>query len=114
MSGLAELLETLKILHVVVPLGSGDIASMSCSGGEAGLMADLGARAGLNYPPLTASQHDDLRAALGPKVALANPLDYHTYIWGDEAAITRAFSAMTAPHLAMGVVVLDFPRPDRC
>ena len=113
-SGLAELLETLKILHVVGPLGSGDIASMSCSGGEAGLMADLGARAGLNYPPLTASQHDDLRAALGPKVALANPLDYHTYIWGDEAAITRAFSAMTAPHLAMGVVVLDFPRPDRC
>ena len=113
-SGLAELLETLKILHVVGPLGSGDIASMSCSGGEAGLMADLGARAGLNYPPLTASQHDDLRAALGPKVALANPLDYHTYIWGDEAAITRAFSAMMAPHLAMGVVVLDFPRPDRC
>ena len=77
-------------------------------------MADLGARAGLNYPPLTASQHDDLRAALGPKVALANPLDYNTYIWGDEAAITRAFSAMMAPHLAMGVVVLDFPRPDRC
>ncbi|MDA0185975.1 MAG: acetate--CoA ligase family protein [Proteobacteria bacterium] len=113
-AGLAELLETLKILHVVGPLGSGDIASMSCSGGEAGLMADLGARAGLNYPPLTASQRDDLRAALGPKVALANPLDYHTYIWGDEAAITRAFSAMMAPHLAMGVVVLDFPRPDRC
>jgi acetate---CoA ligase (ADP-forming) len=112
--GLAELLETLKILHVVGPLGSTDIASMSCSGGEAGLMADLGARAGLKYPALTARQHDDLRAALGPKVALANPLDYHTYIWGDEAAITRTFSAMMAPHLAMGVVVLDFPRPDRC
>ena len=113
-TGLAELLETLKILHVVGPLGSTDIASMSCSGGEAGLMADLGARAGLKYPALTARQHDDLRAALGPKVALANPLDYHTYIWGDEAAITRTFSAMMAPHLAMGVVVLDFPRPDRC
>ena len=112
--GLAELLETLKILHVVGPLGSTDIASMSCSGGEAGLMADLGAQARLKYPALTARQHDDLRAALGPKVALANPLDYHTYIWGDEAAITRTFSAMMAPHLAMGVVVLDFPRPDRC
>ncbi|MDA0924790.1 MAG: acetate--CoA ligase family protein, partial [Proteobacteria bacterium] len=110
----AELLETLKILHVVGPLGSTDIASLSCSGGEAGLMADLGARAGLSYPPLTTPQHDELRAALGPKVALANPLDYHTYIWGDEAAITRAFCAMMAPHLAMGVVVLDFPRPDRC
>ncbi len=113
-AGLADLLETLKILHVVGPLGSNDIASMSCSGGEAGLMADLGARAGLNYPALTTAQHADLRAALGPKVALANPLDYHTYIWGDEAAITRAFSAIMAPHLALGVVVLDFPRPDRC
>ena len=113
-TGLAELLETLKILHVVGKLASPDIASMSCSGGEAGLMADLATRAGLNCPALTQRQHADLRAALGPKVALANPLDYHTYIWGDEGAITRAFSAMMAPHLAMGVVVLDFPRPDRC
>lgn len=112
--GLAELLEALKILHVVGGLASPDIASMSCSGGEAGLMADLGVRAGLCYPALTPRQHKDLHAALGPKVALANPLDYHTYIWGDQAAITRAFCAMMAPHLAMGVVVLDFPRPDRC
>lgn len=113
-TGLAELLETLKILHVTGPLAGNTIASMSCSGGEAGLMADTAARAGLICPPLTAYQSADLRAALGPKVALANPLDYHTYIWGDQAAITRTFSAMMAPHLAMGVVVLDFPRPDRC
>ncbi|MEY3003168.1 MAG: hypothetical protein RLZZ491_344 [Pseudomonadota bacterium] len=113
-AALADLLETLKILHVVGPLEGPQIASMSCSGGEAGLMADLAMGVGLAYPALTPRQHQDLRAALGPKVALANPLDYHTYIWGDEAAITRTFTAMMAPHLAMGVVVLDFPRPDRC
>ncbi len=113
-AGLAELLETLKILHVVGPLTGNTIASMSCSGGEAGLMADDAARAGLVCPPLTQDQHYDLRAALGPKVALANPLDYHTYIWGDLTAITCTFTAMMAPHLAIGVVVLDFPRADRC
>ncbi|WP_425100408.1 acetate--CoA ligase family protein [Tropicibacter sp. S64] len=113
-SGLAEMLEALKLLHVAGPLRSGRIASMSCSGGEAGLMADLAVGRGVAFPDMDAGQRDGLRAALGPKVALANPLDYHTYIWGDEAALTAAFGAMMAGDLAMGCVVLDFPRGDRC
>ena len=47
-------------------------------------------------------------------MALANPLDYHTYIWGDEDAVTATFTAMMDPDLAIGCVVLDFPRSDRC
>jgi len=31
-----------------------------------------------------------LRAALGPMVALSNPLDYHTYIWRDAQAMAAA------------------------
>ncbi len=77
-------------------------------------MADLALGTRLSYPPLTPAQKTGLRAALGPKVALANPLDYHTYIWGDEAAITRAFTAAADPGLDMLCVVLDFPRADRC
>lgn len=111
---LSELLETLKLLHVAGPLRSNRIASMSCSGGEASLMADSALSRAVTYPPLTEAQRTDLRAALGPKVALANPLDYHTYIWGDRAALTACFSAMMDPGLALGCVVLDFPRPDRC
>lgn len=68
----------------------------------------------LAFPPLEPRQQRDLRSALGPRVALANPLDYHTYIWGDEDALTRAFTAMMQGDLAMGCVVLDFPRADRC
>jgi len=68
----------------------------------------------LQCPPLTAEQRAGLRAALGPKVALANPLDYHTYIWGDRAALAQVFTAMLAPHIAIGVAIIDFPRPDRC
>ncbi len=111
---LSVLLETLKLLHVTGPLSSNRIASMSCSGGEASLMADSALGLGLDYPALECGQREDLRAALGPKVALANPLDYHTYIWGDRTAMARCFAAMMDPALAMGCVVLDFPRADRC
>lgn len=111
---LGVFLETLKLLHVVGPLTSNRIASMSCSGGEASLMADSVVGLDLAFPPLDAAQQDDLREALGPKVALANPLDYHTYIWGDTDALYRCFRAMMTADLALGCVVLDFPRPDRC
>jgi acyl-CoA synthetase (NDP forming) len=111
---LTALLETLKLLHVTGPLASNRIASMSCSGGEASLMADTALGRDVVYPPLNGVQKADLRAALGPKVALANPLDYHTYIWANLPAMTACFSAMMDPSLALGVVVLDFPRADRC
>lgn len=111
---LPTLLETLKLLHVTGPLGGNRIASISCSGGEASLAADTAAGRDLVFPPLTDRQRAGLFAALGPKVALANPLDYHTYIWRDTAAMTDAFSAMSEPDLALTFLVVDFPRPDRC
>ena len=111
---LGVMLEALKILHVGGPLASGQIASMSCSGGEASLMADLGLVAGLTFPPLSSTQSEGLRAALGPRVALANPLDYHTYIWGDTEGMAACFAAMMAPHVALACVVLDYPRGDKC
>jgi acyl-CoA synthetase (NDP forming) len=111
---LSGFLEALKLLHVAGPLTSNRIASMSCSGGEASLMADSAEGSGLVFPPLGEGQRRALRAALGPKVALANPLDYHTYIWGDVSAMAATFSGMMTPELAMGCVVLDFPRADRC
>ncbi len=110
----AEMVEALKLLHAVGPLPSRDIGVLSSSGGEAGIIADMVEGRALICPPLTEAQRGGLRAALGPKVALANPLDYHTYIWGDRAALARVFTAMCAPHVAIGVAILDFPRPDRC
>ena len=113
-ASLPELLETLKLLHISGPLVSNRIASMSCSGGEAGLMADGVEGRDLVYPQLGEVQRTALRAALGPKVALANPLDYHTYIWADAKAMTATFSAVMQGDLALGAVVADFPRSDRC
>ena len=84
-------MEALKLLHQAGPLPGRAVASISCSGGEATLMADLAVlqARGLHYPKLTDAQEQGLQAALGGRVALANPLDYHTYIWGEEAAMAR-------------------------
>lgn len=111
---LTQLIETLKLLHVAGPLDTNKVASMSCSGGEASLMADTGLRARIDYPVLNDAQKSRLRDALGPMVALANPLDYHTYIWGDGAGMGRAFAAMMVGDCAIGCIVVDFPRTDRC
>ncbi|MEP2717398.1 acetate--CoA ligase family protein [Pseudophaeobacter sp.] len=111
---LPAFLETLKLLHVTGPLPSNRIASISCSGGEASLAADTAQDLPVVFPTLNDSQKTDLRAALGPMVALANPLDYHTYIWRDTPAMTQAFAAMMDPLLAMTLLVVDFPRADRC
>lgn len=109
-----DFIEALKFLHVVGPLKSNRIASLSCSGGEASLMADLTLDHDLTYPPLNQAQRKDLREALGPMVKLANPLDYNTYIWPRTDAMAATFTAMMEPSLALGMVVLDFPRTDRC
>ncbi len=111
---LATLLEALKLLHVTGPLPNSNLASISCSGGEASLAADTAFGRAVQFPPLNPRQHAGLFAALGPKVALANPLDYHTYIWRDTAAMTDAFSAMIDPVLALTLLIVDFPRSDRC
>ena len=111
---LPAFLEALKLLHVTGPLPSRRLVSLSCSGGEASLMADLAAPASVCFPPLGPSREAALRKALGPMVALANPLDYHTYIWGDAQAMAATFTAAAKADTALALVVADFPRADRC
>ncbi|NEJ14811.1 CoA-binding protein [Rhizobium leguminosarum] len=111
---LPALLETLKLLHVAGPLASHSISSMSCSGGEASLMADAAVGRNVEFPALQPQQLPRLRRVLGEMVTLSNPLDYHTFVWGDLARQTEAFSAMFEGGYALNLVVLDFPRGDRC
>ena len=111
---LPDLLETLKLQHVHGPLRSNRIASASCSGGEAALIADTALGHDLDFPPLTDAQNRHLRSALGTTVALANPLDYHTYIWADRAAMNRTFTALADADLGLAMVIADYPRPDGC
>lgn len=109
---LASFVETLKLLHVNGPLESRQVAAISCSGGEASLVADMGQARGLEFPALTDTQLAALREALGPMVSLANPLDYHTYIWRDVPAMTRAWGAVASGGQAMTLSVVDYPLTD--
>ncbi|MEQ9260865.1 MAG: acetate--CoA ligase family protein [Roseovarius sp.] len=113
-ASLPALLETLKLLHFTGPLPSNRIVSMSCSGGEASLMADTAEDRDVVFPPLGPAQKEGLRAALGPMVALANPLDYHTFIWTDVPRMAETFTSAMAGDVAMGCLIADFPRTDRC
>jgi acyl-CoA synthetase (NDP forming) len=106
---LPAFLEALKLLHVCGPLNGTAIGSLSCSGGEASLVADLGERAGLAFPPLPAPVQRELHEVLGPQVPLANPLDYHTYIWAQVPALTRCFAALRQAPIDASLLVLDFP-----
>ena len=114
--GLTEMVEVLKILHYHGPLAGKKLVSASCSGGEASLLADTAELQGkgLIFPPLIETQKEGLRAALGDMVALANPLDYHTYIWGNLTGMADAYSALINAPIDLGVIVVDFPRSDRC
>ena len=111
---LTTFMDTLMVLHHVGPLNGDTVATISCSGGEASLMADLGQSVGVEFPDLIPNQRDALRDALGDKVALANPLDYHTYIWGDGAAMGKCYAAMMLGDQDATILVVDFPRADRC
>ena len=112
--GLPQLVETLKLLHVHGPLAGRRILSMSCSGGEASLVADTAAPYALEFPAYTPPQREAVAATLNAMVTVANPLDYHTFIWGDESAMTETFAAAMAPGIDLSMLVLDFPRVDRC
>lgn len=105
-------LETLMLLHCNGALPSARLSSISCSGGEASLVADMAQPFAVEFPSLTPAQRDDLARTLGPMVALSNPLDYHTYVWGDAEKMTAAWLPMAADHIGLVLIVLDYPHTD--
>ena len=114
-NSLSEFIETLKIFHCHGRLSGPCVASVSCSGGEASLIADLSYGEQVLFPKLTKEQNKNLKNALGGKVALANPLDYHTYIWGDANKMAETFiSIMRDKNIDIGIIIVDFPRSDLC
>ncbi len=123
---LIEFIDQLKAVHLHGHKLGRRLASLSCSGGEASLVADavdainqavphsMVEDEGLCFPALTDETKARLAEQLGPIPALANPLDYHTDIWRDYDAMKNVFSAMAGPQIDITMLILDFPRADRC
>ena len=109
-----ELLDTLSVLCALGPLKGDRLVSLSCSGGEAALVADRSKGRGLSFPPFTPDHANRVASALDGKVAVTNPLDYHTFIWDDQNRLTECFGAALgaeaeARPFDAAVLVLDFP-----
>jgi len=113
-TSMPALLEALKLLHVHGPLRSREIASMSCSGGEAALVADAAQVRELHFRPFTVAQAKEVADALPPLACATNPLDYHNFSWHDEAALERIYRTVMSADFALTLLILDFPRADRC
>ena len=112
--GIPELLETLKLLHVHGTLGGTRIGAMCCSGGEASVLADAAEDAEAIFPDLAPGHAAAVDATVHPLVTVSNPFDYHTFSWGDEEALIRTFTAFARGRFDATLLMLDFPRADRC
>ncbi len=104
-----QFLETMKFLSIVGVLEENTLGSMSCSGGEASLVADCAARLNVEMPALSATLTSQLQELLGLRVHVANPLDYHLYIWGDYEQLNACFTKFLSNEFACTLLVLDYP-----
>ena len=114
MHGIPEFVEALKLLNVHGALGGARVGAMCCSGGEAAVLSDTIEDTGLTFPDLVPEHAASVRATVHPLVTVANPFDYHTFSWGDETALTGTFTAFARGGFDSTMLVLDFPRTDRC
>ena len=107
-----ELIETLKLLNNGGALTGHKLVSLSCSGGEASLLADLSEQTSLRFEPFSGEQLQRISATLTELVTVGNPFDYHTFMWGDRVATAHTFAeVMNGPQDAT-LLILDTPPSD--
>lgn len=106
---LAELCETLKLLHAGGPLAGRRVVVMGCSGGDMAMTADLSEPLALEFPAFDAATAVSLRALLGDRVTIANPFDIHTYTWFDHVAMRGIFDNVLGSDVDAVAFMLDCP-----
>ncbi len=105
----AEMLESLKLLDNGGRLSGPRLVSMSCSGGEASLVADRTEDGALHLAPFSAEQQHRIESTVTDLVTVSNPFDYNTFMWGDRAAVAKCFTAVLDGPQDATMLVLDAP-----
>ncbi len=100
--------ETLKFLHLGALPGN-SVVSLSCSGGEAALTADLAQNHNLNFRDFDTATASRVRETLNDLATISNPFDYHTFIWNQADAMTATFTAALSGGFDVGMLILDSP-----
>jgi acetyl-CoA synthetase len=109
MKSVSAFAETLKFLHNGGPIADSRLVSLSCSGGEAALVADMALEKKVSFPPFNAATKPRVAATLNEYVAIDNPLDYHTFIWGQPEKLTATFTEVLKGGFDVSMVILDTP-----
>jgi acetyl-CoA synthetase len=109
MKSVSAFAETLKFLHNGGPIADSRLVSLSCSGGEAALVADMALEKKVSFPPFNATTKPRVAATLNEYVSIDNPLDYHTFIWGQPEKLTATFTEVLKGGFDVGMVILDTP-----
>ncbi len=107
-----RLLETLKVLDQAPPLSGPDIVTLSCSGGEAAIIADLAPTVGLRTPQFSKTQVKNLEMQFPDYVTVSNPFDYNTSVWGNRQAQEECFTAALSGDHDAAFLIYDHPTVD--
>jgi acetate---CoA ligase (ADP-forming) len=107
---ITSFVETLKFLHLGA-LSGNSVVSLSCSGGEAALTADLALEHNLNFRAFDTATASQVRETLNDLVTISNPFDYHTFIWNQPDAMTATFTASLSGGFDVAMLILDSPPP---
>jgi acyl-CoA synthetase (NDP forming) len=106
------LIERLKLLSVAGAPRGRRVFAFTCSGGDAAMLADYGERHGLTFPAPTEPVAKGLRDKLPDIATVANPLDYTTPLWGQEAALEAVIATALTDAPDVALMVQDHPRPE--
>ncbi|MCA8074865.1 acetate--CoA ligase family protein [Burkholderia cepacia] len=104
------LVETLKLLAIAGVPERRTLAALATSGGDAGLVADLGEARGIAFPPVGDAGRDALGNVLPAYATIANPLDFTTTPWGDPDKMRACCDALLADRPGAAAMILDYPQ----
>jgi len=110
-NGIEAFLASLSLCHMFGRLDDVSILTLSCSGGEASLIADTAQRHGVPMPKLSADASAGIKATVNPLVTVSNPFDYHTFDWGDRERLEKTFAATMQAGQTISALIIDFPSP---
>ena len=107
-----EMLGGLSLLHCFGRIDDPSLMTMSCSGGEASLVADAAMRGNVPMPELSEAVTEAIKATVNPLVTVSNPFDYHTFDWGDGDRLAKTFTACMSAGIGITALIIDFPKPE--
>jgi len=104
---LSSLVETLKLLHCFGPLPSKRILVFGASGGDMAMLSDSASRLDLEFSEIPETETDVLRASVGERVKLNNPLDIQTATWFDYPKLRKMFAVLLHCDYAVTAFMVD-------